>query len=296
MADQVFSTIQIPVNQWRWLPVTCLHPATGVGQTGVTAAVTDVSFIRSGELSVTQYLAAGGYDNTASTVVGNTSAGSTTIKLLDTSNFPPENGKVHLDPLGGGGGAEFVEYSYNNVSTGELTLKTATTNTHNAGTVVDRVDWVEVDATVAPGSYLLLLPPTILNKTDIFTYIVTDIAGGGPETFERYFNTIDIVGSLDPVSMTTPSLATCKLYGFVVDLAGAAIANTGISVKLLSVPSVMSNAGIYDNIVSAKTDSNGYFEINVLQQATVDVVIANIGYRRTITIPGTTSAKLFELS
>ena len=58
----------------------------------------------------------------------------------------------------------------------------------------------------------------------------------------------------------------------------------------------MSNAGIYDVIVSTKTDTNGYFEINVLQQATVDVVIADIGYRRTVTVPSTTLAKLFELS
>lgn len=294
MADQVFSTIQIPVNQWRWLPVTCLDSAGDAVKT-VVATNVDVSFIRSGELSVTQYLPSGGFDNTASTVVGSFAAGVTTIKLLDTSSFPPENGKVHLDPLSAGGGAELREYSYNNVSTGELLLTAPTVNLHGAGETVDRIDWVEVNATIAPGSYLILLPPTILNKEDIFTYIVTNLTGGGL-TFEPYFNTIDIIGSIDPVTFTPPSLATCKLYGFVVGLAGGAVANTGVSVKLLSVPSTMSNAGIYDVIVSTKTDANGYFEISVLQQATVDVVIADIGYRRTVTVPSTTLAKLFELS
>ena len=294
MPDQVFSTVQIPVNQWRWLPVTCLDSA-GNAVTTVVATNVDVSFIRSGELSVTQYLPASGFDNTASTVVGGFAAGVTTIKLLDTSSFPPENGKVHLDPLGAGGGAELIEYSYNNVSTGELLLTAPTVNAHGAGETVDRIDWVEVNATVAPGSYLLLLPPTILNKEDVFTYIVTNLTGGGL-TFEPYFNTIDIVGSTDPVTFTTPSIPVCKLYGFVVDLAGAAVANSSISAKLLAVPSMLSNAGFYDTIISSKTDTNGYFELTIAQQATVEVVIADIGYKRTVVVPGTTLAKLFELA
>jgi len=290
VADQVFSTIQIPVNQWRWLPVTCLHPTTGQGITGVTAAVTDVSFIRSGELSVTQYV--GGYDSTGDQLVGSTPAGSTTIKLMDSSQFPPENGKIYIS----GVGAEFVEYSYNNVSTGELVLKAATENPHDADTLVDRVDWVEVNATVAPGSYLLLLPPTILNKEDIFTYIVTDITGGGPETFERYFNTIDIVGSNDPVTMTTPSVATCKMYGFLVDVGGNAIFNSVVSARLLGTPATSGSLAISDSIVSTKTDANGYFEFSVAQGATVDVIIPDAGYRRTLTVPNTTLAKLFEIA
>jgi|TARA_R110000765_G_scaffold314493_2_gene407312 hypothetical protein len=297
MADQVFSTIQIPVNQWRWLPVTCLDSA-GDAVTTVVANQVEISFIRSGELSVTLY-ATPDFDSTASNLVGSYTAGVTTIKLQDTSSFPPENGKIVINP-GVVGSVETREYSYNNVSTGELLLTTPTVNLHGAGETVERVDWVEVNATVAPGNYLLLLPPNILSKEDIFTYIVTN--GSPPPVhpavalFEPYFNTIDIVGSLDPVTFTPPSLATCKLYGFVVGLAGKAVANTGVSVKLLSVPSTMSNAGIYDVIVSTKTDTNGYFEINVLQQATVDVVIADIGYRRTVTVPSTTLAKLFELS
>lgn len=292
MGNQVFTTVQIPVNQWRWLPVSCVN-SSGVGQTALPATQAKVSFIRYGALSPTDYDNAAGFDNTTSTIVSSTTLaiGTTTIKLLDTSQYPPENGYIHLDP--GGGNDEKLEYTYNNVSTGELTVA-ATTKVHAGGETVGRIDWVEVSASKAPGSYLLLLPPSILNTVDLFTYIVTNIGGGG--AFEPYYNTIDIIGSTDPVTLTTPSLAICKLYGFVINLAGAAVINTGISAKLLAVPSTMSNAGIYDNIVSAKTDANGYFEINVLQQATVDVVIADIGYRRTITIPSATSAKLFELS
>lgn len=298
MPDQVFSTIQIPVNQWRWLPVTCLgkdgDANAGNGVAGVTAANVDVSFIRSGELSVTQYLPAGGFDNTASTVV-TAIKDATVIKLLDTSSFPPENGKIHVDPLGGGAGAQLIEYSYNNVSTGELTLKAALANTHVAGTTVDRVDWVEVNSTVAPGSYLILLPPTILNKEDIFTYIVTNISGGGG-TFEPYFNTIDIVGSTDAVTFAPPSVQTCKLYGFVLDLAGKPVVNSSLSARLLTVPAMLNNAAFEDTVVTTKTDANGYFELSVVQKTTVDIVIPDIGYRRTISVPVTTLAKLFELS
>tara|TARA_Y100001973_G_C5203096_1_gene339326 strand:+ start:187 stop:1071 length:885 start_codon:yes stop_codon:yes gene_type:complete len=292
VTPQVFTTIQIPVNQWRWLPVTCVSDA-GVAQIDIVSSAAKVSFIRYGEISPTVYNNAAGFENDNSVIVAATTLpiGTTTIKLLDTSKFPPDNGYIHLDP--GNANDEKLQYSYNNVSTGELTIS-PTTKVHAPGEMVGRVDWVQVDKVNAPGSYLLLLPPTILNKVDLFTYIVTNIGGGN--AFQPYYNTIDIIGSLDPVSMTTPSLATCKLYGFVVDLTGSPIANTGVSVKLLAVPSTMSNAGLYDNIVSAKTDANGYFEISVLQQATVDIVIADIGYRRTVTVPSTTLAKLFELS
>ena len=126
---------------------------------------------------------------------------------------------------------------------------------------VERVDWVEVDAVVAPGSYLLLLPPTILSKEDIFTYIVTNLTGGGL-TFEPYFNTIDIVGSTDAVTFTPPSLATCKLYGFVLDLQSAAVQNSAISARLLAVPATTNNTGLSDTTVSTKTDVNGYFEFS----------------------------------
>ena len=297
MPDQIFSTVQIPVNQWRWLPVTCLDSA-GNAVDSVLATQVEISFIRSGELSVTLY-AAPDFDSTASTVVGNFAAGVTTIKLLDTSSFPPENGKIVINPLVPAS-IETLEYSYNNVSTGELLLTSPTVNVHNATEPVERVDWVEVNATIAPGSYLLLLPPTILSKEDVFTYIVTN--GSPPPVppavalFEPYFNTIDIVGSTDPVTFTPPSIPTCKLYGFVVSLAGAAVANSSISAKLLAVPSMLSNAGFQDEIISSKTDTNGYFELTVAQQATIEVVIADIGYKRTIVVPSTTLAKLFELA
>ena len=228
--------------------------------------------------------------------MGNYAAEVTTIKLLNTSSFPPENGKIVINPLVPAS-IETLEYSYNNVTTGELYLTSPTVNAHSALPIesVERVDWVEVDAVVAPGSYLILLPPTILSKEDIFTYIVTNLTGGGL-TFEPYFNTIDIIGSTDAVTFTPPSLATCKLYGFVLDLAGVAVQNSSISARLLAVPSATNNAGLADTTISAKTDANGYFEFTVVQGATIDIVVPDIGYRRTISVPATTLAKLFELA
>ena len=300
MSDQIFSTIQIPVNQWRWLPVTCVD-STGSAVTGVTASNVEISFIRSGELSVTKYVDTGGFDSTASNIVGNFAAGVTTIKLLDSSSFPPENGKIVINPLVPAS-IETLEYSYNNVSTGELLLTSPTDNPHNALPIepVERVDWVEVNATVAPGSYLLLLPPTILNKEDVFTYIVTN--GSPPPVppavplFEPYFNTIDIVGSTDPVTYSTPSVATCKLYGFLVDVGGNAINNSVVSARLLGTPATSGSLAVSDSIVSSKTDANGYFELVAAQGMTVDVIIPVAGYRRTLVVPSTTLAKLFEIA
>ena len=86
MADQIFSTIQIPVNQWRWLPVSCID-STGAGVTdpAVAANQIDVSFIRYGELSTTAYSDVMGFDHTTTPLVGNYAIGVSTIKLFDST-------------------------------------------------------------------------------------------------------------------------------------------------------------------------------------------------------------------
>ena len=74
-----------------------------------------------------------------------------------------------------------------------------------------------------------------------------------------------------------PSLATCKLYGFVLDLQSAAVQNSAISARLLAVPATTNNTGLSDTTVSAKTDANGYFEFAVVQGTTIDVIILILG-------------------
>ena len=306
MADQVFSTVQIEVGRWRWLPVQCVDSSgRGVGTkdapVGPGLPVLDsqinVSYIKYGQLDYTTYVP-DSHDTQFKTLAP---VGSTVITLNDSSGFPPRYGRIQLDPLGGGGGSEIFDYEFNDVSTGQITLKSgeSTAFEHAAGETVLRIDWVEPDNTVA-GNYLLLFTPTELDTTDLFTYqVVNGLAPPVPPAtylFEPFQNTVDIVDTGDPGTLLAPSLATCKLYGHVLDLQSAAVQNSAISARLLAVPATTNNTGLSDTTVSAKTDANGYFEFAVVQGATIDVVIPDIGYRRTIVVPSTTLAKLFELA
>ncbi len=299
MSDQIFSTVQIEVNRWRWLPVNCVDSAgNGVGTdvqfaagTQVTDAQITVRYIKYGQLSYSNYVP----DNHTTMLATAAAGGATTIKLSDSSNFPPENGRIQIDPGGGMGGAEFVEYSYNNVSTGELTLTSGLNFTHPSTTTVLRIDWYKPPGG-PDGSYLLLFPPSALNTVDLFTYMVTNGAPPGGVLFEPFQNTVDIIDTGATGTLSTPSISTCKLYGFLIDLNGQAVQNSSVSVRLLATPSAISTVAIVDKVISTKTDSNGYFEFTVAQAVTVDVVIPAVGYRRTVVVPNTTFAKLFELA
>ena len=309
MTDQIFSTIQIEVGRWRWLPVNCVDgTGNGIGTGGspppndvpVPVGSVYVTYIKYGQLAYTNYVP----DDVGTQFKLAASAGDFSFTLNDTSNLPPENGRLSLNPLGGPGVQEFVNYLFNNVTTGEITLDpdvyvTGLSFNHAIGILVDRIDWVEPTGTL-PGNYLLLFPPTILDTTDLFTY---QVMNGYPPPihpavalFEPYQNTVDIVDTGDPGTFLPPSVPTCKFYGFVLGLSGAPIANSAISARLLTVPALLNNAAFNDTVISSKTDANGYFEFSVAQGTTVDIVIPDIGYRRTIVVPSTTLAKLFELS
>jgi hypothetical protein len=80
------------------------------------------------------------------------------------------------------------------------------------------------------------------------------------------------------------------------DLSGAAVENEGVYARLLALPALIVGVGVEDRIVSAKTDANGFFQLTLVQGATVDIIIPSTGYRRTIVVPSTTFANLFEIS
>ena len=189
-----------------------------------------------------------------------------------------------------------MEISANVTSNGALTLSTALTNPFTAGDKVELVEWYEI--TGGPdGYYSILFTPDELDTLDQFLYVMA--AFGGPPApgtnindFER---TIDIIKATSAESEPAPTLSTCIIKDHILDLSGSPIQNTGISARLLALPAIMSSVGVYDEIVSTKTDANGFFQLTLIQGATVDIVIPSTGYRRTIVVPSTTSANLFEI-
>ena len=95
---------------------------------------------------------------------------------------------------------------------------------------------------------------------------------------------------------SAPSVSTCVLKDHVINLDGTAAQNVSVYARLLALPTISSSAGIIDQVVSAKTDANGFFQLSVPQGATLDVTIPATGYRRTILVPSATLQNLFEIA
>ena len=221
-------------------------------------------------------------------------AGATSIIVDDSTFFPPGFGRIRIYNVSN---SEEVELSANITSNGELTFKTALGNPYAVGDKVELVEWYELPGGVAPaidGYYTTLFNPYELDTLDQFLYTIVQYSGGGP-SIEEFERTIDIIRATSAESEPAPTLSTCVIKDHILDLSGLPIQNTGISARLLALPAIMSSVGVYDEIVSTKTDANGFFQLTLIQGATVDIVIPSTGYRRTIVVPSTTSANLFEI-
>jgi hypothetical protein len=216
--------------------------------------------------------------------------GDTVIQVNDTSLFPPDFGQIRLYSVLT---SEEIEISAVITSSKAITLATALTSAFSTDDKVELVEWYEVSANSPGGYYSVLLSPLDLNTLDSFLYTVDSYPVAG--AFDEFERTIEVIPATSAESETPPSLATCVLKDNVVDLAGNPVANISVSARMLAVPAVAQGVGVEDQVVTATTDANGFFQLSVLQSATIDIVIPKIGYRRTLVVPNTTSANLFEV-
>jgi len=218
-------------------------------------------------------------------------ADATTIDVSDITIFPPGFGKIRIYNVTT---SEEVEISANVGAT--LTLSTALVNSFAAGDKVELVEWYEIMGG-PDGYYSVLFTPDELDTLDQFLYVIEAFDGPpAPGTsIDDFERTIDIIKATSAESEPAPTLSTCIIKDHILDLSGSPIQNTGISARLLALPAIISSVGVYDEIVSTKTDANGFFQLTLIQRATVDIVIPSTGYRRTIVVPSTTSANLFEI-
>ena len=221
--------------------------------------------------------------------------GATTLYVNDTSLFPPDFGKLKLYNVLT---SEEIEISAVITASNEITLASPIVagGGFSADDKVELVEWYEIDTNSPGGYYTLLLSPVDLSTLDSFLYTVASYGGAVvPIAFDEFERTIEVVVATSAESESAPTLETCILKDNVVDLAGNPVQNISISARLLAVPGVAQNVGVKDQVVTATTDANGFFQLTVLQDATIDIVIPKIGYRRTLVVPSTTSANLFEV-
>ena len=284
------STVELEQRQWHWLNVfLATTDANGkpTATTGMTTAQVAYSFRYEGPYgfssrtlnSVTASLAAG-YPYTALSL---------TMRVTATpGSLPPSNGRITIV---NGGTTDTVNYTSYNESTGVITFLTPPVNSYAvAGTTITRVDWYEAGT----GYYSLLITP--VEVADVGTFTVR-VGNAGGSTFDVFGQNVDVVpytGINTSATPTPPDL--CTLFGYVVNLQGTAVPNTSVYTRLLATPIMAYGEGFLDKVITSKTDSNGFFEFTVAQKTTVQVVIPDIGYSRTITVPESTQSNLFELA
>lgn len=88
---------------------------------------------------------------------------------------------------------------------------------------------------------------------------------------------------------------TVPVFGWVYDATGAPVEDASVAARLVAVPTVTaSSAVIASGTVSTRTDSTGYFVLNLAVGVEFDVFIPDANYRRMITVP-VASANLFDI-
>jgi hypothetical protein len=97
----------------------------------------------------------------------------------------------------------------------------------------------------------------------------------------------------------TISLPTNIITGNLIGLNGNALADEAVSARIISAPTVIGSlpniGGVGTDTVATQTDAGGFFALELLQGAVVDIVIPATNYRRTLTVPANATDVLFDI-
>lgn len=148
------------------------------------------------------------------------------------------------------------------------------------------------------GVYEILFSSAELNVLGTFLYVVNG-NGGLPAPAVRQFVGQAFVVSASDYTPGSISLDTCVLTGNLVDMKGQPLVNASVSARVIAMPQIIGAdpniGGVCSDLMGAQTDSAGFFALEVVQGATVDIAIPRINYRRSLVVPSETTAKLFTL-
>jgi hypothetical protein len=148
------------------------------------------------------------------------------------------------------------------------------------------------------GIYEISFSTTELDTEGTFLYVINSNGALPPPALKQYVGQAFIVDSASytPGQIT---LNTNILTGNLIDLTGNPISNASVSAQVLSAPTVMGTSpnigGVTTSVISAETDSSGFFALEVIQEAVVTITIPRVNYYRTLTVPTNTTDNLFTL-
>lgn len=148
------------------------------------------------------------------------------------------------------------------------------------------------------GVYEVLFSSAELNTLGSFIYVINGNGSLALPAIKQYVGNA-FVQSASAYTPGTIALATNVLTGNLVNLSGVALADEAVSARIISAPTIIGTSpnigSIGTDIVSAQTDTGGFFALEVLQGAVIDVVIPATGFRRTLTVPANGTDVLFDI-
>lgn len=116
-----------------------------------------------------------------------------------------------------------------------------------------------------------------------------------PSLFVGYVTTATTAPPLPSPAFTPPVTA---IFGYIYDSAGLPIEGVSVVARVTQQPTIVhpttDSILIGSDFLTTTTDATGYFTISLLTGASVEFIITDANYRRTITIPGST-ANLFDI-
>jgi len=99
-----------------------------------------------------------------------------------------------------------------------------------------------------------------------------------------------------PTPAFTPTVT--DIFGYIYDVAGDPIENVSVYARIVQQPTIIhpTTDGILigSDFKTTTTDATGFFTISLLTGATVEFIISDANYRRTIVVPGS-SSNLFDI-
>jgi hypothetical protein len=177
-----------------------------------------------------------------------------------------------------------VDVSYKKSSGATFALKT-----------LDISEWREN----GNGVYEIKFSASDLNTVGSFLYAVNGNGTLASPAIRQFVGQAYVTTS-STYTPGTVTLSTNVLTGNLVNLQGAAIVDAAVSARVLSAPAIEgaalpNMAGVSTDLVSARTDSAGFFALELIQGSIVDIVISRINYRRTLTVPANVTDILWDI-
>ena len=109
-------------------------------------------------------------------------------------------------------------------------------------------------------------------------------------------NVTDYVDDESVPAVTAPAASSlCTVYGYVKDPDGGALEGATVSAYVRRLPSFISGSAISDTHESTTTNASGYFELQLVRTAVVQLVCEEANYSKEVTVPSAATSDWEDL-